>query len=136
MEYMAAAVIGYRLKIQTVSTPISNCGHTYPEGSNYCPACGLKAGTHLIQENPEGWDDFDEEFETNIPAGYVYHQNGDVFWFGYGVCCAHDEGDRIPAISYDEIKSDIMRILRPYFHKSLFTFDQDSFAVWALNIRF
>jgi hypothetical protein len=138
--YVASTIIGFRVSTKDCYTTKSepNCSHNPPPSVTYCPSCGRKVETRNTRSyRKEYTDDFRDEFVNHLPKGYVctehYDGQDDLFWIGYGKHADRSETSRSELKPYEEIKAEIIEMMKPFTDVGLFVLNDDDFAIWTLN---
>lgn len=82
------------------------------------------------------WLKFNDCIDS-LPKGYMFADDRtEDFYIGFGQKNKSDLGIMIPIKSYDEIKSEIERILEPFVKVNLFPLNDKLFGIWILNNAF
>jgi hypothetical protein len=139
--YNATTIIGYRISTKNcydTETIEPSCEHTPPPNVQFCPTCGRKVQSFTRRHAKELYrDNFIDEFANNLVGDYVYEEMydgyGDQFWFGYGSQAYDDDVARREPKPYDEIKTDIAALLKPFIDAGLFVLDERDFGVWTIH---
>ena len=141
--YESTAVIGYRIKTDKFyeEVEVKSCDHTVDTKLKFCPECGTQNTTYKKRfekyANPTDSESYYETFAYNeYPEGYVYNtlydNDGDVCWFGYGATVDYHGSKMLPIKSYDEIKSEIQNIMKPFIDLNLIVLDDNEFGFWVI----